>query len=59
MAPILSARTTLFQEKSMCQISFDLKFGNSLDMKEMGVRIFVAIFKANNTRAEHRNSGIY
>jgi len=26
MNPVLSTRTTLFQEKSMCQISFDQKF---------------------------------
>ena len=52
VAPVLSARTTLFQEKSMCHISFDLKFGNSFDMKQMGVRIFVAIFKANKGRTQ-------
>ena len=27
VAPVLSSRTTLFQEKSMCQISFDQKSG--------------------------------
>jgi len=47
VVPVLLARTTLYQEKSMCQISFDQKFGNSFDMKKMATRIFVAIFKAN------------
>jgi len=27
LGPVLSPRTTSFQEKSMCQISFDEKFG--------------------------------
>jgi len=47
VGPVLSARTTLFQEKPMCQISFDLKFENSFDINKMAVRIFVAIFKAS------------
>jgi len=47
VGPLLSAHTTLFQEKLMWQISFDQKFGNSFDMNKMVARIFVAIFKAN------------
>jgi len=30
----------------MCQLSLDVKFGNSFDVKKMAMRIFVAIFKS-------------
>ena len=55
--PVLSARNTLFQEKSTFQILFDQKFGNNFDLNKMAVRIFVAIFKAN--KEVHKNSGIF
>jgi len=34
VGPVLSTRNTLFQEKSVCQITFDQKFGK-LELTQM------------------------
>jgi len=62
VVPVLSLRTALFQEKSMCQISFDQNLENQdahkFDMNKMSVINYNGLFK-KTIRKVHKNFGIY